>query len=237
MNIFYTRRLIVFVLVILMQAGFGASLKRACRLAGHSLQDLPRSPLWISSGLKESAPFCTATLTLARTRRGYSSQSFLLMSSKDDGDKKMTRASVVGGSANPGTVTVTAGEDDGSGGVKGGVKLLWKRYGMVAIGTYLGIYLSVLSSLFFSLDYDIFRSSTFGLDPAAAVQKVCDLVEQWTGNTSLPGFFRDHPRAGTFAVAWVMCKFTEPLRALVTVAIVPSVSRALGYAPPKDKKE
>lgn len=120
---------------------------------------------------------------------------------------------------------------------KGKIKSLWKRYGVVAIGTYLGIYVSVLSSMFFALDYDIFRSSTFGLEPAAAVQKVCDLVESWTGNTFLPGYFRENPRMGTFAVAWVMTKFTEPLRLGLAIAVVPSVARFLGRAPPKEAKK
>ena len=39
---------------------------------------------------------------------------------------------------------------------------------------------------------------------------------------------------GTFAISWVMTKFTEPLRLGVTVAIVPTVARFLGKAPPKE---
>ena len=141
---------------------------------------------------------------------------------------------VVGGKATPASAVVEEeSEEDAS--MKGKLKLMWKRYGMVAIGTYLGIYVSVLSSVFFALDYDIFRAATFGLDPVAAVKKVCDLVESTTGNTSLPGYIREHPRVGTFAVAWVFTKFTEPLRLLVAVSVTPSVSRLLKYSPPKEK--
>jgi len=141
---------------------------------------------------------------------------------------------VVGGKATPASAVVEEeSEEDAS--MKGKLKLMWKRYGMVAIGTYLGIYVSVLSSVFFALDYDIFRAATFGLDPVAAVKKVCDLVESTTGNTSLPGYIRENPRVGTFAVAWVFTKFTEPLRLLVAVSVTPSVSRLLKYSPPKEK--
>lgn len=49
-----------------------------------------------------------------------------------------------------------------------------------------------------------------------------------TGNVSLPGYIRDHPRVGTFAIAWVMTKFTEPLRLGFTVATVPTIARFFG---------
>lgn len=52
-------------------------------------------------------------------------------------------------------------------------------------------------------------------------------METLTGNTSLPGYIRENPRVGTFAVAWVMTKFTEPMRLAVTVAVVPSISKFL----------
>ena len=42
---------------------------------------------------------------------------------------------------------------------------------------------------------------------------------------------------GTFAIAWVMTKFTEPLRLGFTLAIVPPIARLLGYAEPKDAKD
>lgn len=119
--------------------------------------------------------------------------------------------------------------------LKGKVKSLWKNYGVVAIGTYFGIYVSVLSSLFFALDYDVFNASTFGFDPVAAVQKVCDLVESATGNSFLQGYIRENPRVGTFAIAWVMTKFTEPVRIAVAISVVPSIARFLKFAPPKSK--
>lgn len=52
------------------------------------------------------------------------------------------------------------------------VKQMWTKYGTVFIGTYLGVYVTTLGSLFLALDYDIFNASMVGLDPVAAVSKV-----------------------------------------------------------------
>lgn len=107
------------------------------------------------------------------------------------------------------------------------VKYMWNAYGKVAIGTYLSIYITTLGSIFMALNYDVFHAATFGLDPAHAIAKVGDIYETITGQANLPNYIREHPTVGTFAVAWVMTKFTEPARLAVTVTIVPSVARAL----------
>lgn len=60
--------------------------------------------------------------------------------------------------------------NDGS--VKSKLTYMWKTYGVVAVGTYLGIYVGTLSSVFFALDMDIFNAATFGVDPVKAVEKV-----------------------------------------------------------------
>jgi len=75
------------------------------------------------------------------------------------------------------------------------------------------------------------------MDPIAAVEKVTYLFEEITGSKSLPAYIRENPRVGTFAIAWVMTKVTEPVRAGLTIAVVPSIARALGRAPPKEEKE
>jgi hypothetical protein len=49
---------------------------------------------------------------------------------------------------------------------------MWKNYGKVAIGTYLSIYVMTLSSLFVSLDFDLFNAATFGFNPLQAIGKV-----------------------------------------------------------------
>ena len=118
----------------------------------------------------------------------------------------------------------------------GGFKELWRKYGVVAMGTYLGIYVGSLGLIFLSLDYDIFNAATFGMDPQDAIRKVADIIEATTGSKSFPSYIKDNPRAGTFAIAWVMTKFTEPIRFFLTVGIVPPLSRFLGFSPPKESK-
>lgn len=108
-----------------------------------------------------------------------------------------------------------------------GIKALWHNYGWAAVGTYLSIYIVTLSSVFISLDLDLFNAATFGFDPNEAIKKACDMVEYATGQTFLPNYIRDHPRVGTFAIAWLMTKFTEPLRLAVTVMVTPKVARAM----------
>lgn len=104
------------------------------------------------------------------------------------------------------------GDKETSSTVKDGFKTLWKKYGYVAIGTYLSIYVVTLSSIFMSLDFDLFNAATFGFDPNAAVFKVislfvqpfrlqtyflfkvCDLFETVTGSKALPAYIKENPR-------------------------------------------
>jgi hypothetical protein len=51
-------------------------------------------------------------------------------------------------------------------------KKLWKQYGMIAVGTYLTVYISTLGSLFLAVDYDILNAASVGLDPVMAIEKV-----------------------------------------------------------------
>jgi hypothetical protein len=98
----------------------------------------------------------------------------------------------------------------------------------LAVGTYLGVYVTTLGSLFLALDYDIFNAATVGLDPVYAIHMFCDVVENVSGNTHFPDYIRENPRVGTFAIAWVMTKFCEPLRLGFTIATVPTIARWLG---------
>ena len=60
----------------------------------------------------------------------------------------------------------------------------------------------------------------------------CGIYQTITGSEALPNYIKENPRVGTFAIAWVMCKFTEPIRAVATVSIVPSIARVYnGFFP------
>ena len=62
---------------------------------------------------------------------------------------------------------------------------------------------------------------------------MADVVQAWTGYDGIPTYLREHPRVGTFAMAWVMTKFTEPPRLAITAVAVPTVARYLGRKPEK----
>eukprot|EP01033_Poteriospumella_lacustris_P011638 gene11638-8290_t len=117
------------------------------------------------------------------------------------------------------------------------LKKMWEAYGVIAVGTYLSVYVTTLGSLFLALDYDVFNAATVGLDPTYAIHMFCDVVEKVTGNTHVPEYIRENPHVGTFAIAWVMTKFTEPFRLAFTIATVPSVARILGKKENKSASE
>lgn len=79
-------------------------------------------------------------------------------------------------------------------GLKSKLTILWKNYGAIAICTYIGVYASTMTSVFFALDYDIFNAATFGLDPKLAVEKFCNLYEYFTSRTDLPAYIKQNPR-------------------------------------------
>lgn len=56
------------------------------------------------------------------------------------------------------------------------VKILWKRYGMLTIGTYFSIYFATLSSVFLALDYQLVNFDAFGFDPHIAVNHVSGTI-------------------------------------------------------------
>ena len=49
---------------------------------------------------------------------------------------------------------------------------LWKKYGVLAVTTYFGIYGATLAGMFLAIDYDIFNAATFGLDSASLIVSV-----------------------------------------------------------------
>lgn len=49
---------------------------------------------------------------------------------------------------------------------------LWKKYGIIAIVTYVGLYFTQMASLFFLLDFDIINTSLIGYDQVETIDKV-----------------------------------------------------------------
>lgn len=52
------------------------------------------------------------------------------------------------------------------------VKLMWKKYGKLAIVTYASVYIGTLTSVFLALDFNVFNAASVGFDHAAAIAKV-----------------------------------------------------------------
>lgn len=54
----------------------------------------------------------------------------------------------------------------------GKFKDLFRKYGYIFVGTYLGIYVTTLGSVYCALECDVFSASTFGYDPQTLIKKV-----------------------------------------------------------------
>jgi len=168
-----------------------------------------------SSSSTPSTVLTTAPLLLPNTNDSpyHSFRLFSSSSSNNDDNKQKTSSS----SSTATDIEPTSFKDK--------ITYMWKNYGKLAIGTYFTIYVTTLGSIFFALDFDVFNAAAVGLDPAYAINKFCTLYQTITGSDTLPNYIQNNPRVGTFAIAWVMCKFTEPIRLGTTLAIVPSISR------------
>lgn len=118
-----------------------------------------------------------------------------------------------------------------------------RRYGAVFIGTYFTVYFSTLGLLFFGIE-------SGALDPAyvmswvssendakSTVQVVTEFMDHYPWTQPYVSYVENNPEVANLAVAWIAVKFTEPIRFGTTVAIVPRLSRYLGYAPIADSPE
>ncbi|EKU20355.1 hypothetical protein NGA_2087520 [Nannochloropsis gaditana CCMP526] len=112
----------------------------------------------------------------------------------------------------------------------GKLRLMVKRYGAVAVITYLGVYVVTLSALFAAVESGL-TPFDYGLDSNWLVEKATHLLENYSWSEPLVETIQTNPHAGNFAVAWVLTKFTEPLRMILTIAVVPRIARVLGRAP------
>lgn len=123
-------------------------------------------------GLVRTAQYCTtiatpSTITPNKLRAPYTAPSYHPLYSMSS-----TRLFATQQNETPSTLASVQNTKAKEPSMKDRVKLLWKQYGMISVGTYLGVYVATLSSIFFSLDYDIFNAATFGFDPITAIKKV-----------------------------------------------------------------
>ena len=102
---------------------------------------------------------------------------------------------------------------------------VYSRHGIVFVGTYLGVYCGTLASLFLLIDWGL-------LSEERANQMVADVVNYFDLGDHL--HFDVDPDSWkslilnmnpNLAIAWILTKFTEPMRLATSIVITPSISR------------
>jgi hypothetical protein len=129
-------------------------------------------------------------------------------------------------------------------------KQLISKYGTVFIGTYLGVYVTTLLSLFSALEYGILNvemlSTLREAVPLPHVglhigvsdgffdgvgDEVIDLVHQFVSSERIQEMkdeVKNNPHLSNLAIAWITVKFTEPLRLAASVMLCPKIAVLLG---------
>ncbi|CAM9290721.1 unnamed protein product, partial [Phaeothamnion confervicola] len=100
--------------------------------------------------------------------------------------------------------------------------MLWRRYGLVAVGTYLGMYMVTLGGIFLIYDHGLLAAD---VPPGGAEVRLQRLIfGAFLACSALPALwaqrgldrlhdrFMEDPRARHFALAWITTKLTEPVR-------------------------
>ena len=107
---------------------------------------------------------------------------------------------------------------------------MFKKYGPVFIGTYLSVYVVTLGSIYSLVSGGILDASdanSVGIDLKSLAKNYRSLGE-WLGLADILDLDHMNPQSGGFVVAWLLTKFTEPVRLMVSIGITPSVSRFVG---------
>lgn len=92
-----------------------------------------------------------------------------------------------------------------------------RRYGVVAFVTYGSVYFSTLGAMYVCVHQNLIVA----LDANDLIQKVPLLADL------LPDDAKISPLMGDFGLAWILTKFTEPLRLVFTASVTPFLARQL----------
>ncbi|RHY25037.1 hypothetical protein DYB32_008544 [Aphanomyces invadans] len=116
-------------------------------------------------------------------------------------------------------------------------KDLWNKYGWVGVGTYLGVYVVTLGSMFVAIETGVLSTAapskatdSEDKNEAFNIVTATNKLTEWTKSVGLGAHFNVpdvSPTTGTFLIAWVATKFTEPVRLAVTLMITPRLARFL----------
>jgi hypothetical protein len=116
------------------------------------------------------------------------------------------------------------------------IKLLYNKYGRVAIGTYISVYIGSLFTIFGLFDSGVMLMSDLPFDLDINRDGKVDMGDVNSMYQLVITYFKldDYidpetlsPRQGNFLLAWLTTKLTEPLRALVTIVVTPPIARRL----------
>jgi len=114
---------------------------------------------------------------------------------------------------------------------KQNMRVMWKKYGLLFVGTYFGLWAGTFTGMVACLEGGLFSASAFGVDPVDAVRSMSKFADFVVGNDSCSSYIQAHPKAGTFVVALAMTKVTEIARVPVVFFITPNVARLIGWQP------
>lgn len=132
------------------------------------------------------------------------------------------------------------GDENRQGGspAEGKLRRMWRQYGWVSVGTYFTVRHNGAAGVhgMCAVTKCVARlqvyAATLGTTYAAlnsgmlAAVNVVDMVGA-VGLGNWVDVSKIDPRAGSFTLAWVITKLTEPLRLAVTLAITPTVAKRL----------
>lgn len=143
-------------------------------------------------------------------------------------------------SKSPDDLKLQANKNEKPIGLKDKLKLMWNKYGIIAIGSYGSIYILTFISVYVALDNDLINFDGINsflysqglevtIDPVEAVQNVIDSMENLTGNSLLREFIDvDRRVRSQFLLALTITSFTDFIRIPISLFIIPKVARAMG---------
>eukprot|EP00547_Thalassionema_nitzschioides_P015941 CAMPEP_0194253244 /NCGR_PEP_ID=MMETSP0158-20130606/29478_1 /TAXON_ID=33649 /ORGANISM="Thalassionema nitzschioides, Strain L26-B" /LENGTH=181 /DNA_ID=CAMNT_0038990885 /DNA_START=270 /DNA_END=815 /DNA_ORIENTATION=- len=118
-----------------------------------------------------------------------------------------------------------------------------KQYGPVAVGFYAALYGVTFGSLYIGIDSGLIdpatamgylTSASEGMEESrTTAQLVVDYLKHYSWTEPAVPFLEKNPHFANLAVVWVITKFTEPARIVITAGVVPRLAKYLGFVPKK----
>ena len=118
-----------------------------------------------------------------------------------------------------------------------------QKYGKIFVVTYFAIYFGTLGGLYLGIESGVLDPAyvlswvSKEADAKSTVQVVTSIMDHYSWTRPYVATVESNPQVAHLAVAWIAVKFTEPVRLGTTVAIVPRLSRYLGFSPAEDSDD